>query len=173
VPEPPLIVLDDVFVLDRPRADDAAAHRRFALDPDAARFLGWTVDQARTAPDSHFEEVVGQFIRGWETGSRFSLTIRRRSDGEAVGMVELRPREAGAEADVSYLVTRELRGQGLATRALAAVLRWGTRELSLRRAALHCDVDNVASQRVAEKCGFVCVGHFGEELRFRRELLPS
>ena len=172
MPEPPLIVLDDTFVLDRPRPTDAAAHRRFALDPDAARFLGWTVDQARTAPDSHYEEVVREFIRGWETGRRLSFTIRRRSDDKAVGTVELRPRPASTEADVSYLVTRELRGQGLATRALAALLAWGTRELSLRRAILRCDVDNIASQRVAEKCGFVAVGRSGDEVRFRRELVP-
>ncbi len=51
-PEPPRIVLDDLYVLDRPRAEDAAANRRFALDTDAARFLGWTVDQARSLPDA-------------------------------------------------------------------------------------------------------------------------
>lgn len=166
----PRIVLDDLYVLDRPRAEDAAAHRRFALDPDAARFLGWTVDQARSAPDAHYDEVISRFIRGWETGARLSLAIRRLSDEEAVGMVELRPRPAGAEGDVSYLVTPELRGQGLATRALAALLAWGARELSLRHAILHCDIDNLASQRVAEKCGFVLVGRFGDELRFRRDL---
>jgi RimJ/RimL family protein N-acetyltransferase len=170
--EPPQIALDDLFMLDRPRAEDAAAHRRFAVDPDAARFFGWTVEQARTAPDSHYREVVRRFSREWETGARLSFSIRRRSDGEAVGMVELRPQPGDAEAEVSYLVTQELRGGGLATRALAAVLDWAAHELSLRKAILHCHVDNVASRRVAEKCGFVLVGRSGDELRFRRELVP-
>lgn len=167
----PCVVLDDHFVLDRPRVEDAAAHRRFALDPDAARSFGWTIDQARVAPDSHYDEVVGRFRRGWDTGTRLAFAIRRRSDDEAVGMVELRLRPAGAEADVSYLVTRELRGQGLATRALEALLEWGARELALRLAILHCDIDNIASRRVAEKCGFVLVGRFGNELRFRRDFV--
>jgi RimJ/RimL family protein N-acetyltransferase len=162
--------LDHLFVLDGPRADDAAAHRRFALDPDAARFFGWTIDQARTAPDSHYEEVVRRFERGWETGTRLALAIRRRSDEEAVGMVELQVRPAGAGADVSYLVKRELRGQGLATRAVEALLAWGARALALREAFVHCDVDNIASRRVAEKCGFVLVGRSGGELRFRLDV---
>jgi len=166
------MALDDEFVLDRSRAEDAAAHRRFALDFEAARFLGWTVDQARSAPDSHYVEVVSQFIRGWDTGTRFSFAIRRVSDGEAVGTVELRPRPADPDADVSYLVTSELRGRGLAPRAVEAALSWAGHALGLRQATIHCDVGNVPSRRVAEKCGFVFVGQFGEELRFHRDLAP-
>lgn len=131
--EPPRIALDDLYVLDRPRAEDAAAHRRFALDPDAARFLGWTVEKARSMPDMYYDEVSRRFIRGWETGARLSLAIRRLSDEEAVGMVELRPRPPGAEADLSYLVAAELRGRGLATRALAAMIACSRRNCRHRR----------------------------------------
>jgi len=83
-PEPPRIVLDDLYVLDRPRAEDAAANRRFALDTDAARFLGWTVDQARSLPDAHYGEVSSRFIRGWETGA--PLPTRPGGAGRLTGM---------------------------------------------------------------------------------------
>ncbi len=86
-------------------------------------------------------------------------------------MVELRPR-LGDEFDVSYVVVPELRGRGLASRAVVELLDWGARELGLRHAVLHCEVENTASQRVAEKCGFVLEGRFGDELRFRRDLGP-
>jgi RimJ/RimL family protein N-acetyltransferase len=171
-PDRARIVLDDEFVLDRPRVEDAAAHRRFALDPEAARFLGWSVDQARLARDSHYVDVVHGFIRQWDNGTRFSFAIRRVSTGEAVGTVELRPRPVGHEADVSYLVAPELRGRGLAPRAVTAALAWAGGELGLRRATIHCDVANASSQRVAEKCGFEPVGRFGDELRFHRDLAP-
>src|SRR2546425_418728 len=65
----------------------------------------------------------------------------------------------------------ELRGQGLAPRALEAMLAWGARELALREANLGCHVDNTASRRVAEKCGFIFVDRQGDELHFRRDLL--
>ena len=86
-----------------------------------------------------------------------------------VGTVELRPRPGG-EADVSYLVSSELRGQGLATRAVVTFLEWATTELGLSRAVITCDVQNAASRRVATKAGFVLVGQFGDELRFARDL---
>ena len=123
----PVIALDELFRLDEWLPKDAAAHRRFALDPDAARFFGWTLEQAASAPDSHYHKVIARFAREWHEGTRFSLAIRRCSDGEAVGSVELRP--TGSEADVSYMVAPELRGQGLASRALVALIAWGTHEL--------------------------------------------
>ena len=97
--EPPVIALDEFFVLDGWLPKDAAAHRRFAVDPDVARFLGWTVEQARSAPDSHYDDVIARFVREWRERTRCSLAIRRCSDGEAVGSVEVRP--SGREADVS------------------------------------------------------------------------
>ncbi|MFL6067717.1 MAG: GNAT family N-acetyltransferase, partial [Gaiellaceae bacterium] len=100
----------------------------------------------------------------------FSLAIRRISDGVAVGAVELRPSSIAGVANVSYLVTAELRGQDLASRSVAAALAWARRELSLRRATISCDAENAASRRLAEKCGFTLCGKGGNELRFIRDL---
>ena len=88
--------------------------------------------------------------------------------GEAVGWVELRP--AGPEAEVSYNVIAELRGLGVASRALQAFLTWAAQQIGLRRAHLACHTGNLASHRVAEKCGFVLLGQQGEEYRFWRDL---
>ena len=166
---PPSIPLDGDYVLDGWRAEDAAAHRAFAEDADAARFFGWTVEQARAQPDSHYRDVVRRFQDDWAAGSRLSLAVRATASGEAVGAVELRPN--GDAAEVSYLVAPGLRGQALAPRALEAFLGWASGELSLRRARLICHVENAASQRVAEKCGFTLLARSGDELRFER-LLP-
>jgi RimJ/RimL family protein N-acetyltransferase len=138
--ESPVIVLDAFFRLDRWRAEDAPAHRRFALDPDAAKFFGWTVEQAASVADSHYHDVIPRFARDWDEGTRYSLAIRRCSDGQAVGSVELR--SIGREADASYMIAPELRGQGLASRALVAMIAWATRQLGLRRVNLACHVDN-------------------------------
>ena len=165
---PPTIELDDAFVLDGWRLEDAASHRVFAEDADAARFLGWTVEEARAAPDSYYVDGVREFQDEWATGSRLSLAIRRRATGEAVGAVELRPE--GDVARVSYVVAPRFRGKGLASRALDAFLEWARRELPLRRALLGCHVENVVSQRVAAKCGFTLTAREGDDLRFRRDL---
>ena len=94
--------------------------------------------------------------------------IRRSPDGEAVGWVELQ--QVGEQADVSYNVTAELRGQGIAPRALSVLLAWAASQIGLRRAHLACHADNVASRRVAKKCGFVLVSQDGDEYKFERDL---
>jgi RimJ/RimL family protein N-acetyltransferase len=71
------------------------------------------------------------------------------------------------------MVAPVVRGQGLASRALVALIDWGTRELGLQRVSLACHVENTASQRVAEKCGFTFVWREGDELHFRRDTMPT
>ena len=168
--EPPLIPVDPFFVLDRWRSEDSAALRRFDLDPETARFFGYTVEQAQAMPDSHYDgdERARGSLRAWREGKQLNLAIRRRADGQAVGWVELRP--AGPSGEVSYNVAADLRGHGLAPRALDALLAWASSEIALRHAHLACHVDNQASRRVAEKCGFVFLGQDGDEYRYRREL---
>lgn len=161
--------MDESFYLEGPpRPEDACAHRRFALDPDAARHLGWTIEQAESQPDSYYDEVIQRFVSGWQAGSVLNFSIRRREDDQAVGAVELRP--SGNEANISYLVAPELRGQGLATRAVEAVLGWAPRALALDQVNLVCGVENIASRRVAEKSGFVFLRLADDGLRYRREL---
>ena len=171
--EPPLIAVDPAFALDRWRPADSAALRRMDLDPDTARFFGYTVEQARALPDSHYDGDgrARASLWAWRAGRELNLAIRRHSDGEAAGWVELRL--AGSEAEVSYNVTAELRGQGIASRALQAFLTWAAQQIGLRRAHLACRIDNLASRRVAEKCGFALLGQQGEEYQFRRDLDPA
>jgi RimJ/RimL family protein N-acetyltransferase len=170
--EPPLIAVGDSFVLDRWRLTDGPALRRLDLDPDTARFFGYSVEQAAAMPDSHYDgsmRAQGN-LRAWREGRELNLALRRTTDGEAIGWVELRL--DGEQAEVSYNVAAELRGQGIAPSALSALLTWAATQIGLRWAHLACHVDNVASQRVAEKCGFSFIGRYSNEFKFERELNP-
>jgi RimJ/RimL family protein N-acetyltransferase len=50
------------------------------------------------------------------------------------------------------------RGRGVASDALGLLTRWGFDDLGARRIELFISVDNVASKRVAERCGYVYEG---------------
>ena len=167
---PPLISIDESFVLDRWREKDSDALRRFDLDAESARFFGWTVRDALTLPASHYDGPSRERanLEEWQQGERLNLAIRRRGDAEAVGWVELRP--SGETAEVSYMVCAEMRGQQLAPRALDAYLAWATETLGVRTAVLICHPENRASRRVAEKCHFGLCGPIGESLRYERRL---
>jgi RimJ/RimL family protein N-acetyltransferase len=168
--EPPTIEVDEYFLLDRSRPCDSATVRRLDADPDTARFFGWTVQQVLTAPASHYDgdRRAKENLAEWREGRRLSLAIRRRSDSQLVGFVELQP--TGDEANVSYMVDPLLRRQGIASRALEAYLAWASREIGLRSASLTCHVENAASRGVAAKCGFEFVERDGDDMRFLKRL---
>jgi RimJ/RimL family protein N-acetyltransferase len=56
--------------------------------------------------------------------------------------------------EVGYWLGPEARGEGHASRAVGLLARWGIDKLRLERIDLIAATDNVASQRVAERCGF-------------------
>jgi len=101
--------------------------------------------------------------------------------GRLVGSIGLRLGE-GESGSVGCWRAREARGRGITTRALGRLCRYALEDLSLERLELTTDVENPASQRVAEKVGFrregVLRSHLPHPDGFRRDsvvfsLLPG
>jgi ribosomal-protein-alanine N-acetyltransferase len=94
-----------------------------------------------------------------------------------VGAIDVRLGEVGS---IGYWVSPQSRGRGVATRALVLLSRWALRQ-GVARLELTTHPENVASQRVAEKAGFVREGVLRSHIRFREgrrdsvlySLLPS
>ncbi|HMQ31698.1 MAG TPA: GNAT family protein [Chloroflexaceae bacterium] len=60
---------------------------------------------------------------------------------------------AAGSADIGMWVSAPRAGHGLGTRVLRALLTWGFGDWPWQRLTWHCDTRNLASARVAEKCG--------------------
>jgi ribosomal-protein-alanine N-acetyltransferase len=134
---------------------DGEALGDFNLDDEHRRWF----DQPPVDPDPdarrrHGEEVVDRWHRGWTSGEQLTFAVRVVSDGEAIGMAELRP-EAGGQAGISYSIIPSHRRKGYASRAVRLLADLGLGRLGFTRIELRCDVDNVASARTAERAGFV------------------
>jgi RimJ/RimL family protein N-acetyltransferase len=88
-----------------------------------------------------------------------NLAITDRATGALLGAVgvAVRPWDAGM-AEIGYWLAPEARGRGAATRALRLLSRWTLREWPIGRLHLMADVDNTASQAVAERAGFTREG---------------
>jgi RimJ/RimL family protein N-acetyltransferase len=68
---------------------------------------------------------------------------------------------------VGYWLAAPARGHGHASAALRLLARWLFDALGLERVELTTDPDNLASQRVAQRCGFVREGRLRSHLRIR------
>jgi RimJ/RimL family protein N-acetyltransferase len=66
-------------------------------------------------------------------------------------------REA-AEVELGYVIAPAFRGRGAATAILALLTDWAFSSAGAERIVLIIDVDNPASERVAERCGYTREG---------------
>ena len=121
--------------------DDAI--RRFTMMPH-----GITEEQAR-ARARHATEA-------WDLGIPTAAVAD--ADGRAVGNVHWMPREIPGNAEAAYWLLPTARGAGWAPAALRHMTDWAFSHAGIQRMEVLVDLDNIASQRVAEKAGFAREG---------------
>ena len=149
-PDPPLA--DERVALRPWRDDDVAWLARASRDPLVPRFT-------TVPPDNSEEDVRAHLLAQGPLrarGQELHLLSVERASGQRVGPLGLHhvDRQQGS-AHVGYWAAAEARGRGLTTAAVQLLCGWALGPLGLRRLELRTDVENAASQRVAERCGFV------------------
>jgi ribosomal-protein-alanine N-acetyltransferase len=102
------------------------------------------------------------------SGLRIELAVTTADTPGAVGSIALWGfHRRNHAAMVSYWLAPAGRGRGLATCAVRLMAGWAFDALGQRRLALQVKVENVASQHVAERCGFRCEGRLRSHQQLR------
>ena len=86
-----------------------------------------------------------------------SFAITDAETGRVLGSIGFGPLEDGV-GEIGYWVRGDVRGRGVATRALVLVSRWALGLEGVARVQLRADVENAPSRRVAERAGFQLEG---------------
>jgi RimJ/RimL family protein N-acetyltransferase len=135
------------------RPEDAPAIAAACSDPDVPRFIP-------LVPSPYGRADAEAFLT--DPPER-SFAITEPPADELIGIVTVRPEEG---APMGYWLARRARGRGLMTEAVVGAVRW-SEEQGIRRLTLRTHPENRASQRVAEKAGFVQLGVFPHDPPFR------
>jgi RimJ/RimL family protein N-acetyltransferase len=134
------------------RPDDAPAVAAAHRDPLLRRWLTRPL-----ADEADARRWIDEHDQGWVTGTRLGLAVLECGAEERLaGYVQVK-RRAEAYGEVGYWTVAEVRGRGVAPRAVEALSRWAfgpQRVMPVTRLDLLHAVGNQASCRVAEKCGF-------------------
>lgn len=148
---------DDVVRLRQFEESDVPAIVAACQDPEIPRW---------TAVPSPYTEADA---RAWlASDEEESFAVVSRASGELLGSIGVRYFDGGI-GEVGYWVKREARGSGVATRALRLIASWALADKGLARFQLRADVANEASQRVAEKAGFLREGVLRSSLELKGE----
>jgi ribosomal-protein-serine acetyltransferase len=117
--------------------------------PELRQWLAWAVTAGADQTRAYTEEAV----RSWEEGTDFSFAVL--AGNEVVGGVGChRAILARMMGELGYWLRTDRTGRGYATEAGEAVVRWAFDTLGFGRMELRAGVENLPSQRVAERLGF-------------------
>lgn len=147
------------------RPDDWQATAAYWADPRYQRYYPEEPDSA-----GRVRELVGRFVaaQSQEPRRAWQLAIVARADGCHIGNCGIRVNDAAPrEANIGYELHPDYWGQGYASEAARAILRFGFADLALHRVWAECVADNVASARVLEKLGLRQEARFREQQFYR------
>lgn len=138
------------LVLRKVTMEDRDAIFAWARDPDVTQYGSW--DAHCTLHDT--ETFLEACLKQYEREGLGPWGIELSGTGEIIGTcgfgyVDRVDRRGG----MGYFLGKRYWGQGLATEAARAVLRFGFGPMALNRIEARCMTANVASERVMQKVG--------------------
>ena len=150
------IILESGRIVLRPwRENDAAALYKYASDPEVGPRAGWpphkSIEESLEIIRTIFHSDTTWAIVLKETGEPLGAMGYMNSDGNHL------PSRAG-EPLVGYWVGKPFWNQGICTEALQLMLDHIRKTTDIRSLIGSHFIDNPASGRVMEKCGFVPTG---------------
>lgn len=152
------------LILRRFRPDEVGTLIALRADPEVIRYLGGA---ARQSPAS-IEQRFKFYLSCYESHGFGVSAVVRKADGLMIGSSGLQPLEDTGEIEVGYAFDKPFWGQGYATEAAAAWLRYGFEHVGLRSIVAVTDPANVGSWRVMEKLGMLYRGrerHYDQECK--------
>jgi len=150
-------IMETTRIILRPwRDSDAVVLYRWASDPDVGPRAGW-------APHKSVEESL-EIIRTVFKDATNTWAIELKETGEAIGAMGYGPScdcnlpARDGEPLAGYWVAKPFWNQGICTEALGLMIEHIRKTTEIKSLISGHFVDNPASGRVMEKCGFVPTG---------------
>ena len=159
--EGPRIVLTRVATM-------LSSETRGVIDAERARFLAYF---PALNPALSTMELTRDFAREveelWSRFEEYAYEIRERTSGRFIGHASVHALAFKHECcELAYWVRSEAEGQGYISEAVTTLERYLFGR-GFHRVEIRCDVLNLASQKVATRCGYTLDGRLREHMKRR------
>jgi RimJ/RimL family protein N-acetyltransferase len=152
LPFPDPLLQGDAILLRPWNGEDVPAIVAACQDPAISR---WSPSIPYPYEESHALNWLEQQEPTRRAGQGLGLAVVHTTSNELLGAISMGTGKlAQGTASIGYWLAPQARGHGYITSAVGLLARWGFEQLGLARLELTTDPENVASQRVAERCGF-------------------
>ena len=153
------------------RIADAAFMVKLNSDPEVVRYTG---DGALSGP-AEAKKIIASLRRQFRERKIGRFIVIERKTGRPIGWCGLKHLAEKDVIDLGYRFLKEAWGQGFASEAAAAGLKYGFEKLGFERITAYADAENAASLHVLRKLGMKPCGAWVERGRkcLRFEISPS
>ncbi len=110
-----------------------------------------------------YTEMLEGCLEHPEQWDWYAMWMIENEAGINIGDLCFKGYEDDKNPEVGYGINDEFQGKGYATEAVKLALEWAFGHLGVMAVEAETDPDNIASQKVLEKCGFKPTGTIGEE----------
>lgn len=163
-------ITDGTITLRAPEPKDLDALFRHESAPETPEMTTTTAPVSRRMLERYLETYSAE-LRDWGC---LRLMITLEESGETIGSVDLydynsRDRRGYA----AIFVEKSMRGRGYGARALELMCEYASEILGMHQLAAEVAVDNEASRRLFESCGFKTCGRLRSWIRVGRRYLDA
>ena len=144
-----MIETDRLILRHFQEGDEDSVFHNWASDPEVTKYLTWLPHESIEVT----KKILGNWLKEYEDPKveRYGITLK--STGELIGAIDI----AGFIDDtpaIGYCLSRKYWSQGYMSEACSAFVN-RLFSIGYKKVIIEADVNNVASNRVIEKCGFV------------------
>lgn len=137
--------------LRRPHIADAAAIFEYASDPAVIKYM----DYGPRSTVCEVKQYLADEPERWNSGN-YSWVLTVKPDDHPIGTIACSIE--GHAVNFGYLLNQRYWGHGYATEAASVLVEWAINQPGIYRVWATCDVENLASARILEKCGLTQEG---------------
>jgi RimJ/RimL family protein N-acetyltransferase len=153
--------------------EDAEALFTILQEKDLLRYFPRTIPP----PLDRVERYIAHHLAQWQERGYGHWAVVLHPSNQLIGWNGLEYLPETSETEVAYLLSNKYWGQGFATEAARAAIDYGFGTVGLKQIIGLTHPENIASQRVLEKCGLAFIDralYFGMELcRYRINRIPE
>ena len=110
-----------------------------------------------------YSEMLSGALKHLEKWEWYAIWMIELKDGTHIGELCFKGLSTDGITEIGYGIAEDYQGYGYATEAVNATVLWALNQFGVECVTAETEIDNIASVRVLEKCGFIRTGTFGEE----------
>lgn len=156
----PFPVLEtDRLLFRRVTEHDAKEILELRSDPDTMKYIPRPLLKNTEDALEHYK-IINDAIEN-NTSINWGVTLKGNPKLLGIiGFYRIQPEHYRAE--IGYMILPEFQGKGIVTESIQTLLKYAFNEMNLHSVEAVIDPDNLASERVLQKCNFIKEAHFKE-----------